>query len=176
MGVLKNASCPGPGDLEGPQEFTAPSCCGKDSTSPETTMSFASWVQLQPYLLGNRGLQPIHSWQSTKFLGHSTSPIPGGCTLGNHKFLSGRESLSCTLIPTAMEGEIEEEKPWAITVAFRHSYKLHALCSGYSRWQRVQKPYPHILRKQLNILCNVWPRGTKLKFNGHAEKKWIYLV
>lgn len=105
-----------------------------------------------------------------RILGHSTSPIPGARTLEN-KFLSGRESLSCALIPTAMEGEIEEENPSAVAASFRHSYKLHPLCSGYSRWQRVQKPYPHILKKQLNILCNVWPKGTKLKFNGHTQEK-----
>lgn len=60
-GAVRNDICPGPMGIH------THSCCGKETTSSEATMSLASWAQVQPLPLGKRDLQsPPTCWQSTE--------------------------------------------------------------------------------------------------------------
>lgn len=60
-GELRNGTRPGPMGIH------SCSCCGKEATSPEATMSLTSWVQVQPLPLEKRDLQSQPTcYQSTE--------------------------------------------------------------------------------------------------------------
>ena len=142
-----------------------PSWCGKETTCPEATcpsqvrfsyipalnfgynFSSQSHVDWIFHLLGFLETGAFSPSQLTannpqRVPGPFHKPYPWSPHTGQpHVFTRKGESEWYSHSNSNGRGDWGGEA-MTVTVAFRHSYKLHPLCSGYSRWWRVQKPHP----------------------------------